>query len=123
LVEQSQLVGESCHFVVASIATRRSRGYVTILPARDAAASYRIHSPTEWHMKEPATEFVQIVLKVSPALVAELNDLQEKFGATSRSEVIRKGIGLLRLLQRAREQGADLAIVAADGVPQKVLVA
>jgi metal-responsive CopG/Arc/MetJ family transcriptional regulator len=74
-------------------------------------------------MAEPTSELVQIVIKLAPNVVSELDELQRAFGATSRAEIVRKALGLLRLAQRAREQGGDIAIVLADGVPQKVLVA
>jgi len=74
-------------------------------------------------MNEPTPDLVQIVIKVPPSVARELDALQKYYNASSRAETIRKALSLLRLAQRAKEQGGDIAIVAADGITQRVLVA
>jgi hypothetical protein len=73
-------------------------------------------------MLERDADTVQVVLKLAPSVVYELDELRRGLGATSRAEVVRRAIKLLQAVQRAQQGGGDVAIIT-DGVTRRILVA
>jgi len=51
-----------------------------------------------------------------------LDNLKEAFGASSKTEVIRKAIALLDIAREAREGGGSIKMEDANGVDHKILL-
>lgn len=53
--------------------------------------------------------------KFDPKLVQTIEELKNSSSATSKAEIVRRAIALLKVVQEASERGEDLMLVKEDG--------
>ena len=61
-------------------------------------------------------------MKIDDKADATLAELQKKLGASSKAEVLRTAVALLKVAQEGRERGLKVALTNADDVVQKEIV-
>lgn len=60
--------------------------------------------------------------KFDPKLTATIEELKEATSATSKAEIIRRAIALLKVVQDAKDRGEDLVLVAEDNTQTRVIL-
>ena len=60
--------------------------------------------------------------KFDPKLTAVIEQLKGEINATSKSEVIRRAITLLKLVQEANERGDELVILEKGGDKTRIII-
>lgn len=53
--------------------------------------------------------------KFDPKLVQTIEDLKTSSSATSKAEIVRRAIALLKVVQEASERGEEVMLVKTDG--------
>jgi len=53
--------------------------------------------------------------KFDPKLVQTIEDLKNSSSATSKAEIVRRAIALLKVVQEASERGEEVVLVKTDG--------
>lgn len=53
--------------------------------------------------------------KFDPKLVQTIEDLKNSSSATSKAEIVRRAIALLKVVQEASERGEELLLVKTEG--------
>ena len=60
--------------------------------------------------------------KFDPKLTETIEELKKNSGATSKAEIIRRAITLLKVVQDAKERGEDIVLVGADNAQTKIIL-
>jgi hypothetical protein len=69
-----------------------------------------------------AKSYKTFTVGIDENLDRTINDLKEKLGKTSRADVVRMGIALLKVAADARERQLKLTVSDADDVVRKEIV-
>lgn len=62
-------------------------------------------------------------LDLADSVHAQIEELQKKLGADSKTEVIRRGVRLLERVQLAADDGARVVVRRDDGTESEILLA
>lgn len=60
--------------------------------------------------------------KFDPKLTATIEELKNATSATSKAEIVRRAITLLKVVQEAKDRGEDLVLVREDKTQTRIIL-